>query len=131
MKKILLLLFLVAILNSSGLLASDDIEVVIFNNSDKLLKCQRNDGKGYVPFIRAMPNERKEFKSFKKASNVRCSTSLDRDSGTFLTYFSINQAGLYELLQEMVPCEKCQNGSETRWATIVVYPNGESFYTKW
>lgn len=110
--------------------SSEDKNVTFLNNSEKLLKCWIKIGNEYTPFIRLEPGKTKEFEGFKVDSDVRCQTEIDKNrSSTMLTYFSIKTEGVYELLQERVHCETCP--SKVRWATIVTYPNGEAFYTKW
>lgn len=112
-------------------LSSDTKGVVFVNNSEKLLKCWIKTGSEYTPFIRLESGNSKSFEGFKIGADVRCSTEVDKKQGstTMLTYFSVKSEGIYELLQERVPCATCP--SKVRWATIVTFPNGEAFYTKW
>ena len=101
------------------------------NNSDGLLKCEKKDHVGYVTFLRLRPDEKKVFKNFHIPVDLRCYISISSNSVTTFTYFPISKAGEYELLKEKVPCEKCKSGTDSRWATIVVYPDGKTFYSKW
>jgi hypothetical protein len=132
MKYFRFFMFLILLLLSGNAFAAGGKSSVAFvNNSEKLLSCSIQTEKDYIPFIRLQSGSSKRFENFKLASQVRCQTEVDKTerSSTFITYFSVNTEGEYELLQERVPCESCP--SKIRWATIVVFPNGEAHYTKW
>lgn len=103
------------------------INVTFVNNSPKQLGCSIRSEAGYTPFIRLQPGKEKNFQNFKRGSEVRCHTDIEKTSTTVLTYFSVKSEGTYELLQELVPCKTCTN-SKFRLATIVTFPNGEAFY---
>ena len=100
------------------------------NNSTGQLTCQILMNSNYVPFVRLDPGQRKVFNKFKLGSNARCSISIDSQSSTVLTYFHVNMTGEYEALKELVECTTCSNGINVRWATIIVYPNGQSVYNE-
>jgi hypothetical protein len=106
------------------------INVTFVNNSPKQLGCSIRNEAGYTPFIRLQPGKEKNIQNFKRGSAVRCHTEIEKTSSTVLTYFSVNSEGVYELLQELVPCKTCTN-SKFRLATIVTFPNGEAFYNKY
>lgn len=127
---ILVMLFLLAG-NAVAVATEENASVSFVNNSEKLLTCGIQTKKDYIPFIRLQPGSSKHFEGFKLGSSVRCSTDIDKTerSSTMLTYFSVNTEGVYELLQERVPCETCP--LKIRWATIVTFPNGQADYTKW
>ena len=126
----LLSMFVVLLLLGSNAIANEGKPTVTFNNnSDNLLKCEVKTDNEYTPFIRLQPGASKRFENFKLGSQVRCQTIIDDHSSTVLTYFNVNTEGIYELLKERVHCETCP--SKLRWATIVTFPNGEAYYTKW
>lgn len=129
--KYFLLPCLIIICSGNAITAENSKGVVFVNNSEKLLKCGIKTDNEYTPFIRLEPGKSKSFEGFKLDSDVRCSTEVDKNQGstTMLTYFSVKSEGVYELLQERVPCATCP--SKVRWATIVTFPNGEASYTKW
>lgn len=104
-------------------------DVTFINNSEKLLKCSKENDKEYIPFLRLKPNGLKRFENFAIGSKIRCSTQISeiKRSSTMLTYFTVKTAGIYELLQANVKCDTCP--SKVRLATIVTYPNGDSDYT--
>ncbi|MEZ5592088.1 MAG: hypothetical protein R3F53_15775 [Gammaproteobacteria bacterium] len=116
---------------SSATYGEGSMSVSFKNNSDGLLKCEKKDNADYVTFLRLRPDEKKEFQNFHMPVDLRCYISISSNSVTTFTYFPINKAGEYELLKEKVPCEKCKSGTDSKWATIVVYPDGKTFYSKW
>lgn len=106
----------------------NNIDVTFLNNSPKMLRCGIKGHVDYTPFIRLHPENSKRFQDFKRGSEVRCQTEISDRSSTMLTYFSVTEAGTYELLQENVPCRTC-TASKVRLATIVTFPNGEASYS--
>jgi hypothetical protein len=103
-------------------------DVTFINNSEKLLKCSQLKDKKFIPFLRLQPNGLKRFNGYEIGSEVRCSTEVvKKKSSTILTYFTVDTAGTYELLQANVPCESCTR--KFRLATVVVFPNGDSDYS--
>ncbi|MCK5537065.1 MAG: hypothetical protein KAI79_09570 [Bacteroidales bacterium] len=118
------------LLNSTLILANEkSVQVSFTNNSSNTLNCSIKMGKDYVPFINLRGEKSKSFQNFKLNSQVRCSISIDNRSSTVLTYFKAHISGEYELLLKKVKWDKGTK-SKTRWATIVVYPNGEAHYNK-
>lgn len=117
-------------LSTNSLAAEEYAKVTFYNNSNKLLKCSLKKNGEYLPFIRLHPETSKHFDYFKLASQVRCSTEVNKAkrSSTMLTYFSVETAGVYEILQGNVPCKTCSK--KYRLATIVTFPDGEPHYTK-
>lgn len=111
---------------------SQENNVIFYNNSSKLLKCSIKDGNDYLPFVRLGPEDSKSFDLFIIGKEIRCSTVIDKNEGssTTLTYFEVKDIGKYEFLQEYVSCPKCSGKNKNRYATIVVFPNGKPFYTK-
>lgn len=124
-----LLVFLLFI-GGNAMATENSPQVSFVNNSDKLLKCSIKINNIYTPFIRLKPGSSKYFDGFELGSQVRCTTFIDKTqrSSTILTYFNVKTDGVYELLHEIVPCDTCT--SKFRPATIVVFPNGESYYAK-
>lgn len=116
-------------LNVPVLSQEKSISVSFKNNSNNILKCEVLGQSDYVPFINLEGKQERHFDNFNAGSKVRCYISIDNRSTTVLTYFDIISAGNYELLFDRVPCPSCR-GIDWRWATVVVYPNGQADYNR-
>jgi hypothetical protein len=100
------------------------------NNSNNFISCGINGRNGYVTFLQISSKQKKNFDRFVLGSAIRCFALLDANSTTVFTYFNVTSAGVHEFLLDRVPCERCYERS-SRWATIIVYPNGQADYTKY
>lgn len=111
---------------------NNGISVTFKNNSNNTLKCWIFQQDDYVPFINLNGKQERHFENFNAGSNVRCAIDIDSNSSTVLTYFDVKTAGTHELLLDKVPCPSCREkgGKDWRWATIIVYPNGQADYNR-
>lgn len=101
------------------------IDVTFRNLSDKQLRCSTRPYAEYVPMLNLQGHSEKRFDGFTAGTHARCSINTNaKGHTTFLTYFVVDKAGVYELWLDRVPCEDCKT-NRWRWATVVVDPSGK------
>jgi hypothetical protein len=114
----------------STLPQKDSVGIFFKNNSNNVLKCWHVRASGnLVNFLMIEGQQVKHFDNFNSGSKIACSIEIDSYSATLLTHFSVASTGNYELLLDRVPLSNSQGGNTWRWATVVVYPNGQSYYS--
>ncbi len=100
------------------------------NNSSNTLKCWLVSGnKNLSAFLMIEGQQSKHFDNFNSGSKIACSIDIDSYASTMLTHFSVAYSGDYELLLDRVPLSNIQGKNTWRYATVVVYPNGQSYYS--
>jgi len=125
-----LLMVLATLISISSHGSGQSVNVTFLNNSSNLLKCSTYTNGKYTPFLRLHPEQSKSIAAFAKGSALRCWHQISSNSSTPLTYFNVNQAGIYDLLMEKVECGRECSNVKSRWATIASLPSGEAIYNK-
>jgi hypothetical protein len=117
--------------SKSALSQKDSVNISFKNNSNNILKCWHvRAGGNLINFLMIEGQQVKHFDNFiNSGSKIACSIELGSYSATLLTHFSIASTGNYEFLLDRVPLSNSQGGNTSRWATVVVYPNGQSYYS--
>lgn len=103
------------------------INITLKNGSDNELECGKMMGNDFESFLIIGGREERSYENIKEGEFIGCNIKIDGRSSTILTWFNATRPGVYTFLLEQVECKTCK-GTNERWATFVVNPNGQREY---
>jgi serine protease Do len=100
------------------------------NNSGKDLICGYLAGRKYIDISAISKKNSLEITLGSGIYKFRCYTLVEKGT-TLLTYFDVENHGIYDFFSLDVPCDVCPLSQKNflRSATVIVYPDGKPYYT--